>query len=361
MKKLLYIKSAAIAVTSLLLISAVNLPVFTHAYTKSESADTGEVKSNVQWTQITKSDETSIEDKLCLEDAPCIYRYESVAEINIDVKETEATHSLFSTEEEVNSSYKSSPDDNELPFMPDEPEHEHVWDDGVVTTEPTCKQEGVKTYTCKIDSSHTKTETIPPKEHTPSEPVRENVVLPTNETEGGFDEVVYCSVCHEEISREHKITPKTGDNELPFLPDESEHKWNEGVVTTEPTCTQEGIRTYTCIYNSSHTKTETIPATGHKPSGSVRENVVLPTDESEGGFDEVVYCSVCHVELSRVHKTELSFLEGEVMIIIPDGAIPEDSVFDVQKIIPAPEQVVDTVHDQLGSDTPVAAYYEIRL
>ena len=34
-----------------------------------------------------------------------------------------------------------------------------VWDDGVVTTEPTCTTEGVKTYTCS--NGETRTETIP--------------------------------------------------------------------------------------------------------------------------------------------------------------------------------------------------------
>ncbi|ETP73290.1 hypothetical protein UYO_0756 [Lachnospiraceae bacterium JC7] len=37
------------------------------------------------------------------------------------------------------------------------------------------------------------------------------------------------------------------------------HKWDRGKVTKEPTSTSTGIRTFTCLRDSSHTKTETIP------------------------------------------------------------------------------------------------------
>lgn len=37
--------------------------------------------------------------------------------------------------------------------------------------------------------------------------------------------------------------------------------WDDGVVTTEPTCTTEGVKTYTCT--NGETRTEIIPALGH--------------------------------------------------------------------------------------------------
>ena len=40
----------------------------------------------------------------------------------------------------------------------------HNWDEGVVTTEPTETEEGVRTFTCRNDSSHKRTEVIPRKE-----------------------------------------------------------------------------------------------------------------------------------------------------------------------------------------------------
>lgn len=49
-----------------------------------------------------------------------------------------------------------------------EPPHEHKWDDGKVTKEPTCTEKGEKTYTC-VDCGETKTEEIPAKGHTDSD------------------------------------------------------------------------------------------------------------------------------------------------------------------------------------------------
>ena len=40
------------------------------------------------------------------------------------------------------------------------------------------------------------------------------------------------------------------------------HSWGAGVITKAPTCTEAGVRTYTC--GCGETKTESIPATGHK-------------------------------------------------------------------------------------------------
>lgn len=42
-----------------------------------------------------------------------------------------------------------------------------------------------------------------------------------------------------------------------------DHNWGDGEVTTAPTCTEEGVKTYTCS-KCSLTKTESIAATGHK-------------------------------------------------------------------------------------------------
>ncbi len=41
----------------------------------------------------------------------------------------------------------------------------HNWDSGKITTQPTCLKEGVRTYTCKRDSSHKYTEVVPALGH----------------------------------------------------------------------------------------------------------------------------------------------------------------------------------------------------
>ena len=46
-----------------------------------------------------------------------------------------------------------------------------------------------------------------------------------------------------------------------------------------------------------------IAATGHTAGSAVTENNVAPTCGSAGGYDTVVYCTVCGAELSRTHST----------------------------------------------------------
>lgn len=77
------------------------------------------------------------------------------------------------------------------------------------------------------------------------------------------------------------------------------HNWDEGVVTTNPTCTTAGEKTFTCLYNSEHKRTEPIDPTGHTPGAPVKENEVPATCTSGGSYEDVVYCTVCSRELSR--------------------------------------------------------------
>ena len=81
--------------------------------------------------------------------------------------------------------------------------HTHTWDEGTVTKEATCKDKGIKTFTCAC--GETKTE------------------------------------------------------EIPALG----HKTDGGKVTKAATCTEKGVKTTTCTVCGA-TKTEEIPALGHK-------------------------------------------------------------------------------------------------
>ncbi|MBQ6893837.1 MAG: leucine-rich repeat domain-containing protein [Clostridia bacterium] len=72
--------------------------------------------------------------------------------------------------------------------------HTHTYDSGVITLEPTCIADGVKTYTC-TDCGGTKTETIPMLGHTFGEAV---IVDATCTAEG--TKTATCTVCqHEEV------------------------------------------------------------------------------------------------------------------------------------------------------------------
>lgn len=77
------------------------------------------------------------------------------------------------------------------------------------------------------------------------------------------------------------------------------HKWDEGVVTTAPDCDDAGVRTYTCLNDDTHTKTEAIDALGHTPGEPAEENRVEAKPGVAGSYDMVVRCTVCNAELSK--------------------------------------------------------------
>ena len=82
--------------------------------------------------------------------------------------------------------------------------HEHVWDDGEVTTAARCGQAGEKTFTCECGEKRTE--------------------------------------------------------EVPAL----EHSWDGGKVTSAPNCTDDGVTTYSCTRDGCEaTKNETAGKTGH--------------------------------------------------------------------------------------------------
>lgn len=113
----------------------------------------------------------------------------------------------------------------------------HSWNAGEITTEATCKAEGVKTYTCSI-CGETKTESIA------------------------------------------KL---------------NEHTWDAGGITTNPTCAEAGARTYTCIV-CGETKVESISATGAHIYGEWKVTTEATT-EAEGV--ETHECSVCGAKETR--------------------------------------------------------------
>lgn len=80
------------------------------------------------------------------------------------------------------------------------------------------------------------------------------------------------------------------------------HTWDDGEVTKKATCTEAGVRTYTCTL-CGETKTETIGKLAHTPAEAIRENEVTATCTTEGSYDEVVKCSACGGEISRTPRT----------------------------------------------------------
>ena len=118
----------------------------------------------------------------------------------------------------------------------------HKWDGGTVTTAPTETTPGVRTFTCTV-CSQTRTEAIPATGAHDYQFTKN--VAPTC-TDGGYD-LYTCSGC--------------GATERRNLTDAAGHKWDNGTVTTAPTETTPGVRTFTCTV-CDQTRTEAIPATG---------------------------------------------------------------------------------------------------
>ena len=120
----------------------------------------------------------------------------------------------------------------------------HDWDEGVITTEPTCTKDGVKTYTCK-DCKITKTEVLKALGHDYSK-------------EWTIDKK---ATCLEEGSKSHHCTRCDSKIDVTVIPKTS-HNYDEGVITTSPTCTKSGVKTFTCK-DCKTTKTEVLKALGH--------------------------------------------------------------------------------------------------
>ena len=124
---------------------------------------------------------------------------------------------------------------------------ENHWDDGKITTPPTCTKTGVKQYTCTI-CSETKTEEIAALGHDYS-------------SDWTIDTAAACETVG---SKSHHCTRCDRKKDVTEIP-ASGHSWNDGAITTEPTCTDEGVKTFTCN-SCGKTRTEAVAALGHNYS-----------------------------------------------------------------------------------------------
>jgi hypothetical protein len=130
---------------------------------------------------------------------------------------------------------------------------------------------------------------IEAREHTPADAVVENEVAPDCVKDGRYESVVYCSVCNEELSRVVVKVDALGHTD-------------EAIPAVAPTCTSIGYTAGArCSVCGVITVEPTVDAAlGHTPAAVVVENNVAPNCVKDGRYENVVYCSVCNEELSRV-------------------------------------------------------------
>ena len=119
-------------------------------------------------------------------------------------------------------------------------EHTHSFDEGKVTTEPTCTEKGVKTFTCSC--GETKTEEIPALGHDWNEP--------TYTWKDDNSECTALRTCKRDASHTESETVKPAET-----------------VTKEATCTEKGEKTLKAAFTNEafaeQSKSAEIPALGH--------------------------------------------------------------------------------------------------
>ncbi len=277
------------------------------------------------------------------------------------------------TETGLTAGTKCSVCDAILSGMEEIPATGHNWNAGEITTAPTCEDKGVKTFTCtacgetkteEIPALGHKEETIPGKAATCTETgltagtkcsvcgtiIKAQEVIPAKGhtpetipgkaatcTEPGLTDGTKCSVCGTVIKAQEEI-PATGHREetvagkpatctetgltdgiscsvcgtvikaQEVIPAKG-HSWNEGEITTSPTCGNAGVKTFTCTVCNA-TKTEAIDATGHTPV----EVAEQPATCEEPGHTAGTKCSVCDAILSGMEEISAT---GHTEVIDP--------------------------------------------
>ena len=180
------------------------------------------------------------------------------------------------------------------------------WDTGKVTKKSTCTEPGEKTFTCSICRQTTKKESVPATGHNYASAWTTDIAATCEKTgtESRHCQNENCTATTEQRSiaalghnwkdngDETAICTRNGCKAT------HTHAWDSGTITTEPTCTAQGERTYHCTYEENGictaTKTEAVKKLGHRYILTKRD---APTCESDG----VLYgkCSRCSKTITK--------------------------------------------------------------
>ena len=215
----------------------------------------------------------------------------------------------------------------------------HVWDDGVITVQPTEEKDGEKTLTC-TECGYKSIRSITKLTHTHK-----------------FDNSVWEK---DDLNHWHPAT--CAHSEVQGSPEA--HVWDEGVVTTPPTETTEGVKTYTCA-KCGHTKTSSIGKTDHEHTfdsavwatdsdnhwhpatcahNSERDSLaphswnggVVTTPAGYGTAGEKTFtCSVC----SRTKVEPIAALDAKDNAVSIASGVTLDKIYDGKAVVLDPAKI----------------------
>lgn len=187
-------------------------------------------------------------------------KYENT--ISIVVTYSDGTQVTLNTRKVYNKQYEEATDPTE---------HDHSWDEGVVTSEPTCTENGVKTHTCTCGESYTETVTATGHTEVIDEAVDATCIS------SGFTVGSHCSVC-KEILIKQEVIPATGHTQVV----------DEAVASS---CTQTGLTEgeHCSECGKILVAQKIVSENGHK----VVVDEAVPPTLTETGLTEGKHCSVC--------------------------------------------------------------------
>ena len=201
----------------------------------------------------------------------------------------------------------------------------HDLGEWTVTIPADCTNGGEEERTCSR-CDYYEMRHVGPLGHTPGDPVRENETPATCEAEGSYDEVVYCTVCKAELSRETKTSPATG------------HVWanpvwawtgddETGYTAAEVTLTCENDKTHTITLPAELTVDET-PA-GHETDGRRVYTAAATLEEKTYTDDKTIKLPSLGFTASIDDRTAQSDMPAEIDGIAAGGVYRPGDTFTV--------------------------------
>ena len=177
------------------------------------------------------------------------------------------------------------------------------WDNGKITTDPTCTETGTKQYTCTI-CGETRTEEVAASGHDYS-------------TDWTVDKEAGCEAAGSKSHHCTRCDSRRDETEIPA----AGHTWNDGAITTKPTCTDDGVKTFTCK-SCGKTKTEAVEVLGHKYRSNWSIDVVA-TCSTKGSKSH--HCTRCDskIDITEISTTMHSWDKG---VVTKSATVKEEGV-----------------------------------